>query len=491
MSALPKTKPQSIACEFAYTPNAKQQLSSLLVTWQDGQITEVKESPAENWAQSVKTWKEEYKGLTVYEGKLLTPAFINPHTHIAMNFFRGLSASASSTKGNMIEDLFYHVESHLSYEDVLAFSRMGAYENLLNGVGMVWDHYYHGLAVAHALADVGLTGVVAPTLQDLSGPGKDSWEEEWQQTHTINQSKDFRKNGIFAAFGPHASDTCSADLWTKVINEASKHKLPVHCHVAQSFEEYERIEQREGLSPVSWLASLGLFSEQAPVLAVHNIFSNTKDLEIMAQSKSLRLCFCPFSSLIFAIPSAINLWDQHQIPWCVGTDCVASNDSMNIQKELRFIAGMPMYNLSQSQSYLNFIAGQTPHKLKALNTERRAAWESSRNMREPKELLDKVWQIPGSLHPQLQAGQIAPGHLANLVIWDLNDPSIWPSRSLHTIAMGDTSRAIYQMICNGVFMGNDGQFESGIRHSTKFQEHLTEAKARFHSMLNRCGLKQS
>ncbi|MFK7823290.1 MAG: amidohydrolase family protein [Oligoflexales bacterium] len=479
----------SIACELAFIPNTPSKLSSALVSWEDGMISKLRTSPSEDWQKSLKSWKQEIPDLRVYENKLLTPAFINPHTHITMNLFRGLSASVTSTKGNMIEDLFYHIESYLTYEDVLAFSRIGAYENILNGVGLVWDHYYHGTAIANALKEVGLTGVVAPTLQDLAGPGKNRWEEEWEKTLTIHQDTDNRESGIFAAFGPHASDTCSADLWKKVILDAKKLQIPIHCHISQSVEEYKRILEREGCSPVSWLSKLGLFSENIQVLAVHNIFSDKNDLEILGKGKQINLCFCPFSSLVFALPSATDLWDHYQIPWCIGTDCVASNDSMNIQKELRFVAGMPMYNLSRSNSYLDFLSGNSKQDLSNLSKERQQLWEKSRMQCSSETLLSKVWDIPGSIHPQLQVGKIAKDHLANLIIWDFDDPSIWPSRSLHTIAMGDSNRAIYQMICNGTFMGKDGQFEASIRHSVDFQEHLKEAKARYDSMLNRCGLK--
>ena len=481
----------SIACQLAFIPNASSQLSSALVSWEDGKITKVETSPSEDWKKSLDFWKKEIPDLHIYEDKLLTPAFINPHTHIAMNLFRGLSASATSTKGNMIEDLFYHIESYLTYEDVLAFSRLGAYENLLNGVGLVWDHYYYGNAVATALNEVGLTGVVAPTLQDLSGPGKKLWQNGWEHTYAIHQDSSLKESGIFAAFGPHASDTCSANLWKKVIQGASELKIPIHCHLAQSIEEHTRIKERENCSPVQWLESLGLFREDIEVLAVHNIFSDTKDLAILGGAKQLRLCFCPFSSLVFALPPATELWDQYKIPWCIGTDCVASNDSMNIQKELRFIAGMPMYNLSRCNTYLDFISANHKQDLVAISKERQKQWENSNMLRNPESLLHKVWELPGTIHPHFLAGKIEKDHLANLIIWDLDDPSIWPSRSLHTIAMGDSSRAIYQMICNGVFKGKDGQFEASIKHSTDFQDHLKEAKTRYTQMLRRSGLKES
>ena len=107
--------------------------------------------------------------------KLITPSFVNAHTHLAMSVFRGLSAEKYASN-NMIEDFFYRVEKNFTPEDITAFSRMGAFECLLNGVGLVWDHYYRGEALAKGFQDVGLAAVIAPTLQDTRGPGVDLWE---------------------------------------------------------------------------------------------------------------------------------------------------------------------------------------------------------------------------------------------------------------------------------------------------------------------------
>ena len=52
-------------------------------------------------------------------GKMVTPSFVNAHTHLAMNAFRGMDFSRAS-ETNIIEDGFFRVERKLSQEDVLA-----------------------------------------------------------------------------------------------------------------------------------------------------------------------------------------------------------------------------------------------------------------------------------------------------------------------------------------------------------------------------------
>ena len=119
-----------------------------------------------------------------YGDKLIAPAFINAHTHLALGFLRGAPLQ-QATLGNMVESYFFDIEQRMSKEDVYAFSLMGAYDSLLAGVGLVYDHYYAAEQVAQAIAEAGLMGVVAPTLQDVAGPGKHAWQQQLCVTETL------------------------------------------------------------------------------------------------------------------------------------------------------------------------------------------------------------------------------------------------------------------------------------------------------------------
>ena len=77
---------------------------------------------------------------------LITPAFVDAHTHLALSVLRGLEIPRAH-HGNLVEEFFFGVEKEMTADDVRAFVRMGAYEALLHGTGLVWDHYYHGDSV--------------------------------------------------------------------------------------------------------------------------------------------------------------------------------------------------------------------------------------------------------------------------------------------------------------------------------------------------------
>jgi cytosine/adenosine deaminase-related metal-dependent hydrolase len=416
--------------------------------------------------------------------RLVTPAFVNGHTHLAMAAFRGIGETLDYA-GNVVEDLFFRLESGLSPEDIRAFTRLGAYESLLCGVGAVWDHYYGGTAVAEALVDTGLTGVVAPTLQDLAGPGASSWGDELGATAEIAESRRFTEAGVVAALGPHATDTVSTDLWRRIADLATTHGLPIHLHLAQSADEYERSLLRHEKTPVEQLAALGLLTELPAMLLVHDLFVTDRDLGLLDPARHVLGC-CPFSQLRFAFPADPLPWVRSSLRWQVGTDCAPSNDSMNVQKELRLLGGMHGFRTTFSPAYATFrdtgVATSTA-------TLRRSSFEAAAPLGNARALLSGVWSVPGSLHSALPCGRIQVGALANLAIWDRDHPALWPAVDpLGTLAWCDPLGALDGLVVKGQMIGELGRLQVSVRSSGEYREALREANARRTRLLGRIGL---
>jgi cytosine/adenosine deaminase-related metal-dependent hydrolase len=451
----------------------------------DNCISKVEHCSADNFKVRVQQWQQQDAELEIIDdGLLLSPAFVNAHTHLAMSFFRGIDLSPHN-QHNMVEDLFFTLEQHLQPADVRAFTRMGAYESLLHGVGFVWDHYYHGESIAEALADTGLAGAVAPTLQDRSGPGKAAWQQQWQATEAINRNSSMRARGIYAAFGPHATDTVSTQLWQKIRAACDTLNLPLHAHLAQSLEEWQRCKTEHHCSPTEFLERIGVLARGSAQLYAHGIFATQSDIRLLAAAQHT-LAFCPFSAMIFCFPANICNWEAAGVPWVVATDCAASNDSMNVQKELRFLSGFPLQELSYAQEYQRFYSrGESPE---SLGQQRAGIWQKSQSFRDPQWLLEKVWDLPGQLHPQVKLGRIEAGYLANLVLWNPSSPQLWPGNQLRSLAFGDSAGSIAQMMVAGNWLGEKGDFAGALLRSSEFREAEHEARRRLEELRARCGM---
>jgi 5-methylthioadenosine/S-adenosylhomocysteine deaminase len=440
-------------------------------------ITEVVEGDAATCFETAAAEHGAEPDVEDYGDKLIAPAFVNAHTHLALGFLRGYDMGAASL-GNMVEQFFFDMEEKLDAEDVRAFARMGAYDSLLAGVGLVWDHYYRGEMIAEALREVGLCGVVAPTLQDLAGPGKRDSEAQLDVTARLATSKTWSQAGIYAALGPHATDTVSEALWLRAVDVAETHGLPLHAHLAQSPEEYARAAERHGCSPTEWLARIGVL-ERAPAAAfAHAIFTSQTDLNLLAEAGH-HLVWCPYSALVFGYPAPVAAWQASGLPWVVATDCASNNDTMNVQQELRFIAAQRTVAATSSTAAERVLSDGGTEASQAAWDHRRALYARHEALAAPDAMLSRVWQIPGAMHPAFVAGRIAEGALANLLVIDLEHPALWPAvEPLRALCMADAAPAIWAMYSAGRRIGTPGDFHRSIVRSAAYLEALDEARVR-------------
>src|SRR6185295_1716717 len=346
-----------------------------------------------------------------YGDSLLTPAFVNPHTHLAMNFMRGRFADLTASN-NAVEQLFFRIEARLEPADVRAFTRMGAYESLLGGVGLVWDHFYFGEAVAAGLRDVGLAGVVAPTLQDVHGPGVGRAERGIADTLQIAGDAELARAGVFSALGPHATDSVSPELWSKLAQLSAAHRLPLHFHLAQSPEEVARVQAVSGCSPVERLERAGILGLAQPRVMAHGIYLSLAEAELATSTRQAAsseptdrsertdqgrpqaaaswLVFCPTSQTQFGVPARIDEWLEAQIPFLVASDSGNSNDGLSVQAELRWVAGFRTLSCSFGSPLSRLLAGQSG-AAEQVRLEREGAVQRRALLGDSDFLLRKIW----------------------------------------------------------------------------------------------------
>ncbi len=218
-------------------------------------------------------------------GALLLPGLINLHNHTPLMITRG-----------MVEDRGFAPaytpgipQGHaLAFEEALALSRLGVYELLRAGSTTIVDFYRHPQALARALVELGLRGVVGGRIHDLDMEslargerrhdariGRDTLDETLS---LIAAFGDHPSGRLRCDFAPHAPDTCSAGLLREVAAAAGARGGNIHTHLAQSRDEVAYVRARDGMSPAALLESCGLLDER--LIAAHCLFLDQADIAL-------------------------------------------------------------------------------------------------------------------------------------------------------------------------------------------------------------------
>ena len=150
---------------------------------------------------------------------------------------------------------------------------------------------------------------------------------------------------------PHAAYSCSPELLCRVIDAQRKRTQPVTLHACESREEAELFAEGAGpladycrrifadaprhqdTTPIRWLESLGLLPEGT--IIAHGNLLNADDMEILAR-RGASVVHCPSSHDFFGHPRfPYEELRARGIPVCLGTDSLASGDSLSMLDQAR------------------------------------------------------------------------------------------------------------------------------------------------------------
>jgi len=226
---------------------------------------------------------------------------------------------------------------------------------------------------------------------------------------------------------PHAIYTCGEKLLRELSVIALEKNLGLNIHVSESRFEFDNSMKQHGCSPVAYLESLGFFN--TPVLAAHCVHLAEGDIEILAKRKvsvatnpisnmKLGNGFAPVAKLLAA---GVNL--------CVGTDGAASNNALNMFRELSIL------------SYLHKGLNEDVLALPSDETLRYGILGGAKALG----LGDKI-------------GSIEVGKCADLALIDLNKPWLQPLNNLvSSLIYSANGSEVDTVIINGDVVMEKGQ----------------------------------
>ncbi|MGH8545302.1 MAG: amidohydrolase family protein [Gammaproteobacteria bacterium] len=404
---------------------------------------------------------------------IVMPGMVNAHCHSPANLVRGMMPS----KPLEIWRAYYRASLRdMRDEDFYASALLGGMEMLKSGATTVLDHFFGNQArrfmgagaAIQAMRDLGLRHVVALTLSDknyeetiplgemdsgLSEEIKRMSRSEARETGSwLDECEDFidafhdPERLTTCCPGPSAVQRCSDQLLQGATEIASRRKLPIHIHLAETRAQQAMGKKLYGTSLLQHLDSLGVV---APNLSLaHSIWIEPEDIELFARRGATPV-HNPASNLRIGSGLApVREFVAAGVQVALGTDGSASNDGQNMFDALRLTA------LIHNQSGTDFNKWITP--LQALTM---ATYNGARAF-------------------GLDAGVLAPGKLADLVLLRRDTPAFTPLNDVMSqLVFCENGSSVDTIIVNGEVVVQSGKLtrvdeQEVLRLATRVRERL-------------------
>ncbi|HSW44359.1 MAG TPA: amidohydrolase family protein [Phycisphaerae bacterium] len=283
---------------------------------------------------------------------VIVPGFVNAHTHLELTPFRG-RVPFSGSFVQWVEGLVAARRAESADGDPAAAICDGARQSLAAGVTAIGDIGCGAYAATGwSQVELWLTGCL-----EVLGMGPRSSVSHGQSFDSLQVVCDRapRTGRCRIGLSPHAPYSVDAGVYQRAIECARSAGLPICTHLAETRDEiqfladgtgpFHELLERWGLwdgsfsppgcSPVQYMHRLGLL-ECRPLL-IHVNYLDDKDMEVLS-GHACGVAYCPRSHRFFDHkPHRWRDMLERGINVCVGTDSLASNDSLSVLEELRFL----------------------------------------------------------------------------------------------------------------------------------------------------------
>ncbi len=297
----------------------------------------------------------------------IVPGFVNAHAHLELTHLHKCIKGNSNFTG-WIRQLVDKKKGWSESEYTLSV-RDGIERSLKSGTTTITDITRNGLALGELLASK-IRKLLFYEIIDFNPDTAEHTINDFKELITDINRDDLLSIGIF----PHAPYTVSDRLYRSCRSVSDKFNIIIATHIAETKEEVEFLTRGTGdfvsllndfnmlknwqpprLSPINYLKNIG-FLEKGCIL-IHCNYLSDDEIDLIEKTKS-NVVFCPRSHRYFGHENHpfFSLRNRN-INIALGTDSLASNDTLSILDEMKFIR--KHYHDLKSQDIFNMgtIAG--------------------------------------------------------------------------------------------------------------------------------------
>lgn len=293
----------------------------------------------------IQTSSLEQGNIEYFEG-ILCPGFVNTHCHLELSHLQGKIPRHTG----MVDFALRVIQQRGSMPEEWQLECMRSADRCMQQAGIV------------AVGDVSNTSLSA-TVKKESGLFYHTFVEliGFNPSHHFaiykagkGLANRFAQYGLPCSLSPHAPYSASLPLIKKIATDCEMAELPMTIHNQESEAEnvffkhktgdylrlYEALSlpldhfQASGKSSLQTIVKS--LSEHANTLLVHNTFTHADDIRaVLEKHQNTYWCLCPNANVYIenTFPD-VELFRRHQCHLTLGTDSLASNESLSMMDEM-------------------------------------------------------------------------------------------------------------------------------------------------------------
>jgi 5-methylthioadenosine/S-adenosylhomocysteine deaminase len=316
------------------------------------------------------------------------------------------------------------VESKLTPEDVYWGTKLAILEMIKSGTTCFNDMYWYPEAAISAAKEMGMRAVIGLIVVDFDKKGS---RENVEEMYHRFMSREL--NPVQLAVAPHSIYTVSKEnlIWAKDFAKAND--LILHLHVSETEEEVIGCRKKWGVRPVEYLEEIGFLGDN--VVLVHGNWLSDEEIEILGKRKC-SLVYSPCSNMKLAVGEVFpyKKLAESKANICLGTDGVASNNSLDLFEEMKIGALLQKHK------------ERDPAILKAAE-------------------MIKLATANGAKAFKINAGEIREGKIADLILIDLNQICFSPGHNFASdFVYCASGNCVSDVICNGRILMREREVEN-------------------------------
>lgn len=221
---------------------------------------------------------------------LIMPGFINTHNHIYSAFARGLNLEGPAPLNflQILEQMWWHIDRHLSLEDIIYSAYWTLIDGIKNGVTTVFDHhasYGHIEGSLFAIAEVaetlGLRTCLCYEISDRDGTDKMKAAVKENVDFMTAYKADTYHTGMM---GLHAAFTLS-DETLSYCQSHIPNDHGYHIHVAEGINDLYDSLRHHGKRTINRLHDLGILGPRT--IAAHCIHINPEEMCLLKETDTM------------------------------------------------------------------------------------------------------------------------------------------------------------------------------------------------------------